>query len=183
MSLVARGPPVHRLGHRVSVRLRVPVEHHQRRSIRVDPVEQTEQPVQLIALSAPHLVDTGHLCVHRFPLAANDDLIAHRRVPHGLGDGDDLSSGLGGVLEQPLLSVWVPVCRPSWTTMRSRSSGRVTGGVAASLIGAVMERGAGLGGDVLRGTDRCLDGVEHETDRPTTGDADAGQACEQGTDE
>lgn len=76
-------------------------------------------------------------------------------------------------------SLWVPVRRPSSTTMRSRSSRRVAGGVVASLTGAAIERGAGLGGHVVsRESGWCPDGIEHETDRATAGNADARQACE-----
>ena len=63
-------PPVDGLGHGGSARLGAAVEHHQRGSVRVVAVEETELPVELPTLAAPHLVDTGHLPVHRFPLAA-----------------------------------------------------------------------------------------------------------------
>jgi len=66
-------------------------------------VEQTEQPVKLPSLAAPHLVDAGHRPVHRFPLPATRER-GRRRVSHRHDDSDHLACRLGGEIEEPLLS-------------------------------------------------------------------------------
>ena len=95
-------PPVDRLGDRRSVRLGLPVEHHECRAIGVVAIEQAEQPVKLIAVPAAHLEDARHLPVHRFPRATTRERW-RRRVPDRLDDRDGLGSRLGGEREEPLL--------------------------------------------------------------------------------
>ena len=109
-------PAVDRLGHRRPVRLGVPVEQHQGRSVWMVAVEQAEQSVQLLALPAANLVEAGHVPVHGFPLATTR---ARWRwsIPYHFDDSDGLCSGFRGKLLKPLLSGLTAVgCREEAVT-------------------------------------------------------------------